>query len=47
MLFRSKPDALRGARLGVLRQVFTAKVADPRVIEIGEKYGLEFLPPGN
>ncbi|MDZ4077139.1 amidase [Hydrocarboniphaga sp.] len=27
-----KPDALKGARLGVLRQVFTDKVADPRVI---------------
>jgi len=26
------PDALKGARLGVLRQVFTDKVADPRVI---------------
>lgn len=25
-------DALRGARLGVLRQVFTAKVTDPRII---------------
>lgn len=28
-----KRDALKGARLGVLRQVFNAKVADPRVIE--------------
>ncbi|MCX7070598.1 MAG: amidase family protein [Gammaproteobacteria bacterium] len=27
-----KPDALKGARLGVLRQVFSLKVADPRVI---------------
>ncbi len=27
-----KPDALKGARLGVLRQVFNDKVADPRVI---------------
>ncbi len=27
-----KPDALKGVRLGVLRQVFNAKVADPRVI---------------
>ena len=28
-----KRDALKGARLGVLRQVFTDKVADPRVIK--------------
>lgn len=27
-----KPDALKGARLGVLKQVFTAQVSDPRVI---------------
>lgn len=27
-----KRDALKGARLGVLHQVFTAKVADPRII---------------
>jgi amidase len=27
-----KRDALKGARLGVLRQVFTAKVTDPRII---------------
>jgi amidase len=27
-----KADALKGARLGVLRQVFTAKVTDPRII---------------
>lgn len=27
-----KPDALKGARLGVLRQVFGLKTADPRVI---------------
>ena len=27
-----KRDALKGARLGVLRQVFTSKVADPRII---------------
>ncbi len=27
-----KKDALKGARLGVLRQVFTAKVTDPRII---------------
>lgn len=26
------PDALKGARLGVLSQIFTAKTADPRVI---------------
>ncbi|WP_414664168.1 amidase family protein [Horticoccus sp. 23ND18S-11] len=27
-----KRDALKGARLGVLRQVFTAKVTDPRIL---------------
>jgi Asp-tRNA(Asn)/Glu-tRNA(Gln) amidotransferase A subunit family amidase len=27
-----KVDALKGARLGVLRQVFTAKVTDPRIL---------------
>lgn len=27
-----RKDALKGARLGVLRQVFTAKVTDPRII---------------
>ena len=27
-----KPDALKGARLGVLRQVFNERLADPRVI---------------
>lgn len=27
-----KKDALKGARLGVLRQVFTAKVTDPRIL---------------
>lgn len=28
-----KADGLKGVRLGVLRQIFTSKVADPRVIE--------------
>lgn len=32
-----KRDALKGARLGVLRQVFTAKTTDPRIIANFEK----------
>ncbi|MET0659426.1 MAG: amidase family protein [Steroidobacteraceae bacterium] len=32
-----KKDALKGARLGVLRQVFTAKTTDPRIIQNFEK----------
>lgn len=32
-----KKDALKGARLGVLRQVFNAKITDPRIIANFEK----------
>ncbi|MET0660793.1 MAG: amidase family protein [Steroidobacteraceae bacterium] len=32
-----KKDALKGARLGVLRQVFTTKTTDPRIIENFDK----------
>jgi Asp-tRNA(Asn)/Glu-tRNA(Gln) amidotransferase A subunit family amidase len=41
-----KKDALKGARLGVLRQVFTAKVTDPRVLANFEKTLAELRAAG-
>ena len=41
-----KKDALKGARLGVLRQVFTAKVTDPRIIANFEKTIAELKAAG-
>lgn len=41
-----KKDALKGARLGVLRQVFTAKVTDPRIMENFEKTLAELRAAG-
>ena len=39
-------DALKGARLGVLRQVFTAKVTDPRILAHFEKTLAELKAAG-
>lgn len=41
-----KKDGLKGARLGVLRQVFTAKVTDPRIIANFEKTIAELKAAG-
>src|ERR1051326_4696291 len=41
-----KRDALKGARLGVLRQIFTAKVTDPRILENFEKTITELKAAG-
>lgn len=41
-----KRDALKGARLGVLRQVFTPKVTDPRIIANFEKTLAELRAAG-
>ena len=41
-----KKDALKGARLGVLRQVFTAKITDPRIIANFEKTLAELRAAG-
>jgi amidase len=41
-----KKDALRGARLGVLRQVFTPKVTDPRILAHFEKTLAELRAAG-
>ncbi len=41
-----KRDALKGARLGVLRQVFTTKVTDPRIIANFEKTLAELRAAG-
>ncbi len=41
-----KRDALKGARLGVLRQVFTPKVADPRIIAHFERTLAELRAAG-
>ncbi|MGC3979700.1 MAG: amidase family protein [Steroidobacteraceae bacterium] len=41
-----KPDALQGARIGVLRQVFNATVTDPRIIANFEKTLAELKAAG-
>ncbi|HEY0944390.1 MAG TPA: amidase family protein [Opitutaceae bacterium] len=41
-----KKDALKGARLGVLRQVFTARVTDPRILDHFEKTIAELKAAG-
>jgi len=41
-----KRDALKGARLGVLRQVFTSKITDPRIIANFEKTLAELKAAG-
>jgi amidase len=41
-----KKDALKGARLGVLRQVFTAKVTDPRILAHFEQTLVELRAAG-
>jgi amidase len=41
-----KKDALKGARLGVLRQVFSAKVTDPRILVNFEKTIAELKAAG-
>lgn len=41
-----KRDALKGARLGVLRQVFNAKITDPRIIANFEKTLAELRAAG-
>jgi Asp-tRNA(Asn)/Glu-tRNA(Gln) amidotransferase A subunit family amidase len=41
-----KKDALKGARLGVLRQIFTAKVTDPRIIANFDKTLAELRAAG-
>ncbi len=41
-----RKDSLKGARLGVLRQVFTSKVTDPRIIAHFEKTLVELKAAG-
>ena len=41
-----KRDALKGARLGVLRQVFTPKITDPRILANFEKTLVELSAAG-
>ena len=40
-----KRDSLKGARLGVLRQVFTPALADPRIIDISYNDFKQQSPP--